>query len=227
MRYRSGLLSSSFPDLPWVSYCLVIPDSELIDLMDLGENLQALRMDQEKSEFLILLPEKSGQIEDIRSKFSDVLSEKFLKIGLYSGDVPATRLKNLAFSLAKGIVVMNLVPGDCLAPRMTTYTYKEMMTVEEKALVYDKRGRQPQRLALLRGSFYEIGGFDESMKSEMQVSNCIDRLKNIGVKVEVKPHDHLTKSKTKRGRAFDFFRRKCVVNPSFQKPSESEYKWLV
>lgn len=224
MRYRSTLFVSRFVQSPSVSYCQIIRQDDSLDLAILEANLNALGMDTNHSEFLLVVSNESD-LESLKSKFANELNNGLLKVAIPES-VKSERLLNLAVGLASGAVIMTLGAKDQLAPRMTTFIWKELLTENERLLIFEKKRKLPKRIAMFRNTLIEVGGFDEGIKPQLQIQNMIDRLSQIGVSLQPKSHDNLTRTLEKRKSTFSFFKPKPTVMLDYKKVEMEEYRWL-
>mgnify|MGYP000285953057 CR=1 FL=1 len=81
MRYRSTLFVSRFVQSPSVSYCQIIRQDDSLDLAILEANLNALGMDTNHSEFLLVVSNESD-LESLKSKFANELNNGLLKVAI-------------------------------------------------------------------------------------------------------------------------------------------------
>ncbi len=224
MRYRSTLFTSGLVRSPRVSFCQILRPNESPNPNLLQQNLDAIRMDADHSEYILLIPARWGV--DIRSMAGANLNGGLLKVALYETS-KIERLHNLVTGLATGSVIMTLGPYDKLAPRMSTFVWEELLTENEQLLLFEKKKKLPKRIAMFRNTLIEVGGFDEGIKPHLQVKNMIDRLSQIGVTLQPKSHDNLTRTLEKRKNAISFFKPKPTVMQDYKKVEKEEFTWLV
>ncbi len=224
MRYRSTLFTSGFVRSPRVSFCQFLRPHESPDLHLLQQNLDAIRMDADHSEYILLVQTRCGA--DIKSMLGAYLDRGLLKVALYDS-TNNERLLNLVTGLASGMVLMTLGPYDKLAPRMATFVWEELLTENERLLIFEKRWKIPKRIAVFRSTLVQVGGFDEGVAADLQVQNLVDRLRQTGVCVLARPHDHLTRTTVRRKHTFSLFRPSPQVIREYKKVETEEFTWLV
>jgi len=191
-RYRSALVQSEhYKHAPEVSFCLIVlpEDLEAPDVFRL--NLEALSLDKSTTEFVVLVPHPS------RAAWEE-LAKPDWRLNFYTYDPHADirKLRNQAFQVSKGKILVSLAWGDLLPPRAARFIADEMTTNQyEQVVILERNWRRVLRMAIWRDTYFELGGFDERRPLATQCNDLICRAKEYGLVVERKTHENYVQTR--------------------------------
>lgn len=191
-RYRSALIESTrYADAPEVSFCLVCLPGEQQAQEIIRMNLDALRIDQSKTEWIVLMP------HDMHHEWTDMSkSEPQVKVYTYDGRMDERKLRNQAFRVGRGKLLVSLAWGDLLPSRATRFIADEMAISRfEQVIALEKNWRRVYRMAIWRDTFYELGGFNDSLPFYSQCDDLIDRARKYGVVYDRKTHENYVQTR--------------------------------
>ena len=211
-RRRTPVISQTGID---ISFCLVVPASFHGDLDVLKKNLTLIAKDTPNAE-VIILAVKGKYDQALKSIITE--HQNLVHAYHYEANMSERSLRNQCVQKANGQVLFFLDIEDQLCLKPASYIINQVTRFPgEEVLIMEKPFRRLVRIGLLRNTFYELGGFDESIAYANQIAQLVARLKRYGVNPIRITREHYTKTKAKRGLVFFAPSASNIRNTHFSK----------